>query len=210
MLKCLYINKPKGMTSFDVCFKLRKILNTKNIGHTGTLDPNASGVMVVLFDNSCKLNQFLVSETKEYIAEVLIGKETDTLDIDGNIINSKDEIMPDKDKIISVLNSFLGKSKQIVPLTSSVKIDGKKLYEYQRNNIEVDLPIKDIEVFDIELLNVDINTFTFRVLVSSGTYIRALARDILNKLNIIGTLNNLTRTKINKIDISDCDNLNDI
>ena len=117
----LYVDKPKGMTSFDVCYRLRKILGTKKIGHTGTLDPNATGVMIVLFDKATKANQFLVSDNKEYECRVLLGIETDTLDIDGNITVKKDFIVPDKRVIEETLDSFLGESMQEVPLTSAVR-----------------------------------------------------------------------------------------
>lgn len=210
MSNVLYINKPVGITSFDVCYKLRHVLNTKKIGHTGTLDPNASGVMIILYDSSTKANQFLVSDRKEYIAEVSVGFETDTLDTDGNIINRQKIIMPSKEEIISTLNSFLGPSKQTVPITSSKKVNGLKLYEYQRKDKEVTLPIIDINVYDIELLSISDTKFSYRCLVSSGTYVRALTRDILTKLNIIGTLSGLLRSKIDDIDINECDNLNDV
>lgn len=206
----LYVNKPKNMTSFDVCFKLRKVLGTKKIGHTGTLDPNATGVMIVLYNNATKANQFLVTDSKEYITTVKLGIETDTLDIDGNIINQSSVQMPSKEELISCLNSFLGNSLQQVPITSAVKVDGKKLLEYQRQNIEVELPYREINVYSIKLLDINDDTFRFVVSVSSGTYIRALVRDILAKLNIIGTVLELERSKVDNIDISDCDSLEDI
>ena len=126
MGRIVLVDKPKGITSFDVCFKMRKIFGTKKIGHTGTLDPNATGLMMILVDNATKANQFLVSATKEYIATVKIGIKTDTDDIDGNIIESKNEVMPSRDIIEETLKSFLGKSKQIPPMTSAIKVDGKK------------------------------------------------------------------------------------
>ena len=132
MKNVLYVDKPSGMTSFDVCYRLRKVLKTKKIGHTGTLDPLASGVMIILFDKATKANQFLVSDNKEYIAKVKLGVETDTLDIDGKIIKEAPYSLPEKDKLIEVLNSFVGSSRQIVPLTSAVSVNGKRLYQYQR------------------------------------------------------------------------------
>lgn len=210
MSNMLFINKPIGMTSFDVCFKLRKVLNTKKIGHTGTLDPNASGVMIVLYNNATKANQFLVTERKEYIAKVKLGIETDTLDIDGKIINTKDYIVPERDLLVEKLNEFKGKSIQEVPITSAVKIDGKKLYEYQRQNIEVELPKRQIEVFEIELLDIYEDGFSFRCLVSSGTYIRAIVRDLLKRIDLIGTLESLVRTSIDTVKLDDCDNLDDV
>lgn len=206
----LYINKPKSMSSFDVCFKLRKVLNTKKIGHTGTLDPNATGVMVILYDNCTKANQFLVSQNKTYTTRVLYGVETDSLDIDGNIINKQDYTCPSKDELINVLNTFKGQSKQVVPLTSAVKVDGKRLYQYQLEGKEVALPIRDINVYSIELNEVYDDGFTFTCKVSSGTYIRALVRDILSKLHVIGTVKDLIRTNIDSIDLNDCDNFDEV
>ena len=198
------------MSSFDVCFKLRRVLGTKKIGHTGTLDPNASGVMIVLYENATKANQFLVTDSKEYIATVKIGIKTDTLDIDGNIIEESKCSMPSETALKTALNGFLGKSKQVVPITSAVKVDGKRLYKYQLENKQVELPVRDVEIYDIELLEVNEETFVFRSKVSSGTYIRALVRDLLDKLGIIGTLIELERTKVGEIDISECDNLEDV
>lgn len=209
MNSVLYINKPKGISSFDLCFKLRKVLGTKRIGHTGTLDPNATGVMVVLYNEATKAAQFLVSDSKDYKCRVLFGIETDTLDIDGNIINKSEFSIPNKEELVSVLNSFRGNSKQIVPITSAKKINGKKLYQYQLEGKEVELPVIDINIYDISLNDIYDDGFSFTCSVSSGTYIRALVRDILKKLNIIGTVSELCRTKIDSITIEECDSLDD-
>lgn len=206
----LFINKPQGISSFDVCFKLRKVLNTKKIGHTGTLDPNATGVMIILYDKATKANQFLVSDSKTYKCRVLFGIETDTLDIDGNIIEHTDYISPGIFTIIDALESFKGKSIQEVPITSAVRVDGKRLYEYQRENKEVELPKREIEVFNIDLIENHDDGFTFTCKVSSGTYIRALVRDILNKIGIIGTVSKLERTAIDNISLDMCDDLNTV
>lgn len=207
MNNVLFINKPSGITSFDVCFKLRKILNTKKIGHTGTLDPLASGVMIILYNNATKANQFLVSDKKKYKCRVLYGIQTDTLDIDGNIIDHSDYISPGILTIVEALDSFKGKSMQEVPITSAVSVDGKRLYEYQRQNIEVKLPVREIEVYSINLLENHDDGFTFECEVSSGTYIRALVRDIMNKIGIIGTVSKLERVSVDNITINMCDDL---
>lgn len=206
----LYIDKPKGLTSFDVCFRLRKVLNTKKIGHTGTLDPNATGVMVVLFDKDTKANQFLVSAYKEYVAEVVLGIKTDTLDIDGKVIEEAEVKMPKRDELLAALDKYLGKSKQLPPMTSAIKVNGKKLYEYQRQQQEVEIPLRDIEVTEMELLDVFDNGFSFRCKVSSGTYIRSLVRDVLADLGLIGTLKELRRTKVDSVSIEDCQTLDAI
>ena len=210
MGKIVLVNKPKGITSFDVCFKMRKIFNTKRIGHTGTLDPNATGLMMVLIDKATKINQFVLSLKKEYVATVKIGIKTDSEDIDGKLIEERNEIMPNKELIEDVLKSFIGKSKQIPPMTSAIKVNGKKLYEYQRNSQEVDVKPRDIEVFDIELLDVNKDSFIFKTTVSSGTYIRTLAKDILNKMGIIGTLLDLKRTKIDNFKLEDASTIENI
>ena len=162
MKNVLYVNKPSGMTSFDVCYRLRKVLGTKKIGHTGTLDPLASGVMIVLFDKATKANQFLVSDNKEYIAKIKFGIETDTLDIDGNVIKESPYSLPNKEKIIEVLKSFIGPGKQVVPMTSAISVNGKRLYQYQREGKEVELPVRDINVYEIELLEMFDDGFSFR------------------------------------------------
>ena len=210
MAEVLYVNKPSGISSFDVCFKLRKVLHTKKIGHTGTLDPNATGVMIVLFDKSTKANQFLVTDRKEYETRVLLGKETDTLDIDGKVLGEYKYEVPDENTLKKALNAFKGRSVQEVPITSAVSVDGKRLYQYQKEGKEVELPKREIEVFSIELLNIYEDGFSFLSRVSSGTYIRALVRDILSSLNLHGTVLSLKRTAVDDVRIEDCNELNDI
>ena len=210
MSKILYIDKPKGITSFDLCFKLRKVFNTKKIGHTGTLDPNATGLMVCLIDGASKTNQFLVSANKEYIATVKLGIRTDSEDIDGNILEEKEEVMPSFELIVETIKSFIGKSEQIPPMASAIKVNGKKLYEYMRNNETVELKPRPIEVFSIELLDVADNTFTISCKVTSGTYIRTLVQDILKKLGVIGTLSDLRRTAIDDISLDEADTLEEV
>ncbi len=200
----VYIDKPKGMTSFDLCRKLRPFFATKKIGHTGTLDPNATGVMVILGGSATKAAQFLVHDRKEYEAEVLLGIATDTLDIDGKVLEEKPDQMIDETALREAMTKYLGKSKQIPPMTSAIKVQGKKLYEYQRQGKDVEVEERDIEVFAIELLSLTENGFVFRADVSSGTYIRALVRDLLNDLGLVGTLKELRRTKAGNVTIDMC------
>ncbi len=195
----LVVNKPAGYTSRDVVNKISKILNTKKIGHTGTLDPIATGVLVLCIGKATKLVEILTSTEKEYIAEVTLGINTDTLDNTGNILEEQNAQI-DKEQIIETLNSMLGFYDQEVPIYSAVKIDGKKLYEYARENKEVELPKRTVEIKNIELLGdikyeVNKTIFSFKCLVSKGTYIRSLIRDIALKLNTIGIMSNLKRTK---------------
>ena len=212
----LVINKPIGYTSRDVVNIVGKMLKTKKIGHTGTLDPNASGVLVLCVGNALKMNELMDDYAKEYIAEVILGISTDTLDMDSNAtITEKRNVDIDKKKITMVVNSFKGKYMQQVPIYSAVKVNGRKLYEYARNNIPVELPSKQVEIFDIEIIDeikyVD-GKVCFKIIcsVSKGTYIRALIRDIGNKLDVPSVMNNLVRTRIGNFDITNAYNFEDI
>ena len=190
----LIINKPKGITSRDVVNKISKILNIKKVGHNGTLDPLAEGVLVICLGKYTKLNELLTSKEKEYIAEVTLGIKTDTLDITGNAIEKRKETL-DIEKLKKIINSFPKTYMQEVPKYSAVKVNGKKLYEYAREGIKIKLPKKEVSIKSLELLDYSENKFTLRAIVSKGTYIRSLIRDILNEMNIIGTMSSLTRTK---------------
>lgn len=205
----IYINKPKGYTSFDVCNKLKRVLNTKKIGHTGTLDPNATGVLVVMVGKAVKCNQFLLNSNKEYVAEIKLGIKTDTADIWGNVLEEKEFIKPNINEVKEVLKSFLGKQEQLPPMTSAIKVNGMKLYEYQRKGIEVEIPKRSIEIFNIELIEYT-DSIKFKVMVSKGTYIRSLVEDIAEKLGTIGTMSSLIRTEVNGITTSMCYTLEEI
>ena len=194
MNEIILVNKPKGITSRDVVNKVSKLLNTKKVGHNGTLDPIATGVLVLCTGRYTKLNNLLTSKDKEYIAEVKLGIETDTLDITGNIIKEKEEKL-DINKLKETLKKYEKTYMQEVPKYSAVKINGKKLYEYAREGKEVTLPKKEVTIKNIELISFKKDSFTFKTTVSKGTYIRSLIRDILKDMNIIGTMENLTRTK---------------
>ncbi len=195
MNQIIIVNKEKGSTSRDVINKLNKILNTKKIGHTGTLDPIASGVLVVCVDEALKLCELLTSTTKEYIASIKLGMQTDSGDVTGKIIDQQTIPFLTKKQIQNVLESFMGSSIQEVPIYSAVKVNGKKLYEYARNNEKVELPKREIFISHIELLEFYEDTIKFKVTVSKGTYIRSLTTDICKKLGTIGTMSDLIRTK---------------
>ena len=210
----IVINKDKDYTSRDVVNVIGKIFNTKKVGHTGTLDPLATGVLIVCMNKALKVVDLITASDKEYIAKVVLGIDTDTLDITGNIINEC-RTNVNVDMVKSVLNSFIGKSIQEVPKYSAVKVKGKKLYEYARNGIDVELPKREIQIFDIELISdIDIvdghQEFSFRVKVSKGTYIRSLIRDIGIKLGCFACMKELTRTKQGKFSIDKSYTLNDI
>ena len=207
----LIVDKPKDYTSRDVINILNKELNTKKIGHTGTLDPIATGVLVVCIGKALKLSELLVNETKEYIATVKLGIETDTLDITGNITKEKEVSNITLEMIKDTLNKFKGKLKQTVPKYSAISVNGKRLYEYARNNEEVKLPEREVEIFNIELIsNLENNTFTFKCLVSKGTYIRSLIRDIGLSLDNYATMTELRRVKQGTFTIDDSYTLEDI
>ena len=206
----LVINKEKDYTSRDVVNKLTKILKNKKIGHTGTLDPMATGVLVCLTGKYTKLVDLITSLEKEYVAEIKFGIKTDTLDITGNILESEQIKTYTIKEINEVLNSFIGTYEQTVPKYSAVSINGKRLYEYARNDIQIELPKRLVEIKEIELLDYHNDLIKFKVLVSKGTYIRSLIEDICNKLNTIGTMSNLVRTKQGKFNIDNSYTLNDI
>lgn len=190
----LVVNKPQDFTSRDVVNKVGGILKTKKIGHTGTLDPIATGVLVICIGNTTKLCEVLTSEYKEYIATIKLGIKTDTLDTTGKIIERKDFVVTET-QIKEVLSTFLGKSTQITPIYSAVKVNGKKLYEYAREGIKVELPTREINITNIELISFNNDEIVFKTTVSKGTYIRALIDDICKKLNTVGTMSSLIRTK---------------
>jgi len=205
----ILVNKKKNMTSRDVVNSLVKILNTKKIGHTGTLDPFAEGLLLVAVNKGLKVVKLLNYKDKEYIAKVRLGIKTDTLDITGNILEEIKEDL-NKEEIEEVLQSFIGDYSYEVPIYSAIKVNGKKLYEYAREGKKVEIPIKDSYIYDIKLINIEENSFTFSVKVSNGTYIRALVRDISKKLNKIMTLEELTRIKIDSLLLKDAYTLEDI
>ena len=206
----LIVDKSINMTSFDVCHELMKVFNTKRIGHTGTLDPIATGVLVCTIGKYTKLNEVLTSTYKEYIAEMELGRLTDTLDTEGkdeecNLYNKLSD-----NELKNVIMSFQKKYEQEVPKYSAVKINGKKLYEYARNNIDIELPKREVDIKEIEVLEINNNIIKFRCLVSKGTYIRSLIRDIGESLNTGAIMLNLRRTKQGVFDIKDSYTLEDI
>ncbi len=211
----IIVNKPLGYTSRDVVNTICKEFETKKVGHTGTLDPNASGVLIICLGKALKMIEFLDEDDKEYIADVILGIETDTLDLDKNATILRDEKVDISDElIINVINSFKGKYLQEVPKYSAVKVNGRKLYEYARNNIDVELPKKEVTIKDICVSNIERENdkilFKLKCTVSKGTYIRSLIRDIGNKLNIPAVMKSLVRTRIGNFRIDDSYTLDDI
>lgn len=210
----LLIDKPKNVTSRMVVNEISKKLNIKKIGHTGTLDPIATGVLVLCIGKATKLVDIITAYDKEYIATVILGLQTDTLDITGNVLLEQDTNFSYKE-INNVLKTFKGSYDQEVPIYSAVKIKGRKLYEYARNNEFVIPPKRKVWIKEVELLN-DIlyennkTIFKFRVLVSKGTYIRSLIYDIAQKLNTVGVMKSLIRTKQGKFQLENCSTIENI
>ncbi len=209
-------DKPIGKTSFDIVREVKKEYNIKKVGHIGTLDPMATGVLVILIGSATKLSDYLMEHDKEYISTLFLGEKKDTGDSEGNTIETK-EIPKDLDeeKIKNVLNFFLGKTKQIPPMYSAIKVDGRKLYEIAREGIEVERKQRNIEITEIELIKLTkkdgkINEITFRVVCSKGTYIRVLCEDIAEKLGTVGYMKSLKRTRIGKYKIEDKDKFIDL
>lgn len=210
----LVINKPKNMTSREVVNIACKKLNTRHIGHTGTLDPIATGVLVLGVNEGCKVIDLLTQEDKIYEAKVLVGVETDTLDITGNILNEYNIENLTGNDIEKALSKYRGKYNQEVPKYSAIHVNGKRLYEYARNNIEVELPKREVEVFDLVLKSFEKcdNRYTFSIIshVSKGTYIRSLIRDIGLSLGYPCTMMELTRVKQGAFTIDQAVDLDDI
>ena len=204
----LVVNKEKNMTSRDVVNEVSRILGIKKIGHTGTLDPMAEGVLVLTIGKATRLGELLTSYEKEYVTEVEIGKLTDTLDVTGNVLEEKQ--LTKKLDYEEICNSFKKKYLQEVPIYSAVKVNGKKLYEYARKNIEVDLPKKEVDIKTMELLETNNNIFKFKTLVSKGTYIRSLIRDMGNSVDEYFCMKSLIRTKQGDFSINDSYTLTDI
>ena len=195
----ILINKTKGYTSHDAVNKVKYILNEK-VGHIGTLDPNATGLLPILVGKGTKLSQYLINHDKEYEVELKLGIKTDTADEEGNVIEEKEvgSNALENERIQTVLNGFIGKQKQVPPMYSAIKVKGKKLYEYARKNIKVTIEPRNIEIYEIVLLDIDKTEkiIKFSVKCSKGTYIRSLCEDIAKALGTIGYMKELNRTKV--------------
>ncbi|MDO5555436.1 MAG: tRNA pseudouridine(55) synthase TruB [Clostridia bacterium] len=208
----IIINKSKGYTSHDVVNIVKKQLNIKKVGHTGTLDPNATGVLPILIGNATKISKYLVEHKKTYIAVLKLGQKTDTGDVEGKIIEVDANFNKiDIKQIEKVLHKFLGKQKQTPPMYSAIKIGGKKLYEYARQGQTVEVKPRDIEIYSILLKKYDnIDEITFEVECTKGTYIRVLCEDIAKELGTVGFMQDLERTKVDKFNIENSIVLNEL
>ena len=206
----VFLDKSIGVTSTSEGVKIKRIFNTKKVGHVGTLDPFASGLLILGVNKGTKAITFFDDFQKEYIATIKLGEYRDSLDITGKVVERKDVPSLSKDKIEEVLHSFLGKSKQLPPMTSAIHVNGVKLYKLAHQGKEVDRPFRDIEVFEIELLDFKDDEITFRALVSKGTYIRVLGADIASKLKTVGYLSSLRRTKVGPFSVESASKIEEV
>lgn len=209
----ILINKEKNCTSANVVSKVKHILNEK-VGHTGTLDPNATGLLPILIGKGTKLSYYLINHDKEYEVTLKLGEKTETADTEGKVIEEKtvSEEMLNKNNVDKVLNSFLGEQEQIPPMYSAIKVQGKKLYEYARKDIHIDLKPRKIKIYDIVLNKIDVENklILFKVQCSKGTYIRSLCEDIATRLGTVGYMKELNRTKVGIFDIKDSIHINEL
>ena len=203
----ILINKEKNYTSHDVVNKVKRITKSK-VGHTGTLDPNATGVLPLLLGNATKISKYLINHDKEYEVLLQLGTKTDTADAEGKIIEEKDVNIDSlsEENVKKVLSTFLGKQKQMPPMYSAIKVNGKKLYQYARQGQEVEIKPREIEIYEIKLTNLDKKQKQISLVVScsKGTYIRSLCEDIADRLGTVGFMKELNRTKVGEFNIKDC------
>lgn len=206
----LIIDKPSGITSHDVVAKVRKALKTKKVGHTGTLDPLATGVLVVCVEKATKLVNYLTCDEKIYEVEMKLGIKTDTGDITGNIIDEDTNYKVTIKEANEVIKSFVGKQKQIPPMYSAIKVNGQKLYELARKGIEIEREPRDIEIFDIYNIEINNEFIKYTVHCSKGTYVRSLCEDIAQRLGTIGVMTKLRRIKSGQFEIENAIKIDDI
>ena len=201
----ILIDKPKGLTSHDVIDRVRAITGEKKVGHAGTLDPNATGLLIVGIERGATkmLGGLSKETTKEYVAEAVLGEERDTDDVEGRVIKKCEDKKPSRIKVEEILSSFIGEYDQIPPAYSAIKLKGKKAYELARKGEKPTLKPRKITIFSIKVKKYEYPKLVFVCLVSSGTYVRSLARDIGKKLLTGAYLGNLRRTKIGKYNVSD-------
>ncbi len=209
MLGFLNINKPSGMTSSDVVVKLRRRFRIQKIGHMGTLDPMASGVLAIAVGKATRMFDYFLDKTKKYIAQFQFGYTTDTLDSEGEIVQ-KCDIIPKRSELETVLRKYIGKHAQIPPKYSAKSVNGVKAYKLAREGVEVELKAKEVEIVDLQLIDYIDGVCTVSVECSSGTYIRALGRDIAAALNTVCTMTSLVRSQSGVFDLSNALDLDDI
>lgn len=209
----IVVNKPKGCTSHDIVYKIKKLFNQK-VGHTGTLDPMAEGVLPILVGKGTLLSKYLINHDKKYVVKLQLGIKTDTADSEGKVIEEKDvnvDFLNEED-IIKILKSFIGQQEQIPPIYSAIKVNGKKLYEYARKGQNIELKPREIEIYDINLIDYSIEEkqIKFEVFCGKGTYIRSLCEDIAKKFETVGYMKELKRIKVGDFNIEDSVTIEDL
>ncbi len=206
------LNKPSGMTSHDAVNRVRKIFSTRKVGHAGTLDPQAAGVLPIAIGRATKFIEYLADCQKIYRAEILFGIATDSGDLDGKIISRADNNfkMPTVDEFKAVLKNFIGEIEQTPPKFSAIKIHGRKAYDLARKNLEFDMPSRHVKIFDLKLLALEKNSATIEISCGKGTYIRSLAIDIGERLKIPATLKNLLRLRVGDFDLKNSTTLDQL
>lgn len=203
------VYKEAGYTSFDVVAKLRGILHVKKIGHTGTLDPDATGVLPICIGKATKVCDLLTDKDKSYTTTLLIGKSTDTYDISGTVTNES-EVNVTENEVINAINSFLGEIEQIPPMYSAIKVNGKKLYELARQGKVIDRQARKVTIYNIEVIDISLPRIIMRIDCSKGTYIRSLCNDIGEKLGCFGCMESLVRNKVGDFDIENAIKIEEI
>ena len=206
----LLVDKPIGITSFKLVHIIKKIFNVKKVGHCGTLDPLASGLMIVLVGKYTKFQDKFMKQDKVYYAEIKLGLKTDSGDLDGKIISQSDFSHVTKELIKTACKSFVGKINQIPPMYSALKVNGQKLYELARKGIIIDRKPREITIYSIDLIDYKNDIFSIRVKCSSGSYIRTLAEDIGTKLNTDTVLTKLVREQIGNYKLSNAASIDTI
>lgn len=196
----IIINKPKGCTSHDIVYKVKKTCGEK-VGHTGTLDPNATGVLPILIGTGTKLSKYLIDHDKKYLATIKLGIKTSTGDNEGEITEKKAVPILNEQTIQKALEKFIGKQTQTPPIYSAIKVKGKKLYEYARKGEQVQIPSREITIYSISLIKINTDELQIEVECSKGTYIRTLCEDISNELGTVGYMKELQRTKVGQFTI---------
>ena len=205
----IVVNKPADWTSFDVVNKIKRLLCLSRVGHLGTLDPMATGVLLVTIGKATKLFDIMQEKKKTYIATFNFGEETDTLDSTGKIINSNKKVVTRKD-IEAILNKFIGEISQIPPKYSAKSVNGVRAYTLARKNEDFVLPAKVVNIYELKIINFNDNILTLEIVCGSGTYIRALGRDIAYMLNTYVTMTSLIRTKVSKFDLNQAVDINSL
>ncbi len=207
----ILIDKPKDYTSHDVVAVIKRISKEK-VGHTGTLDPNATGVLPLLIGKATGISKYLINHDKTYIATLKLGIKTDTADGEGMVLEEKEVLDFEIEDIQNALNKLIGKQEQVPPMYSAIKVNGKKLYEYARQGKEVEVKARTIEIYDTKLIefNNEELEVVFEVSCSKGTYIRTVCENIAKNLNTVGYMKELRRTRVGEFDIQDSVNIEDI